>query len=126
MLYDGDDIDPLLLSSIALRVSSRLIERHDHHHGRASGGLTRLQVLRVQELVAERLGDPVSRSPSLSELAAEANLSLHHFAREFRRSVGCTPFAYMLRQRLERAYRLLTHTNREPPVRAALRGSGRC
>lgn len=75
------------------------------------GGLSARQVRRVQELIAARAAVLGAASPTLSQLAAEANLSLHHFAREFRRTVGSTPYAYMLRHRLERAHGLLARSD---------------
>ena len=110
-LHEGVGSDPLLLSSIVMRLSGALIEQPARHGSRAVGGLARRQLRRVEELIESRLLGPVASSPSLSQLAAEANLSLHHFAREFRRTTGVTPYAYMLRRRLERARHLVVHSS---------------
>lgn len=45
--------------------------------------------------------------PSLDELADAVHLSTRHFARRFRRLLGCTPHAYITARRLDRARRLL-------------------
>lgn len=111
-LHEGAGSDPLLLSSIVLRLSGALIEQPPPRGGnRAVGGLARRHLRRVEELIQSRLLGPVASSPSLGQLAAEADLSLHHFAREFRRTMGVTPYAYMLRHRLERARNLVIHSN---------------
>lgn len=106
-LHQKNDTDPLLLSSIVLQLSRTMVEQPFQDGTRAVGGLSRRQRRRVEELIDSRLSAPVASSPSLAELAAEADLSVHHFAREFRRSIGATPYAYMLRGRLERARRLV-------------------
>ncbi len=110
-LHQGVGSDPLLLSSIVMRLSRAMIEQPPREGNRAVGGLARRQLRRVEELIEARLLGPVASSPSLSQLAAEANLSLHHFAREFRRTTGVTPYAYMLRRRLERARHLVMHSD---------------
>lgn len=102
--------DLLLLSSIALQVSLCLVEPSRKAEARAVGGLASRQLRRVQELIAARASEPVSASPTLAELAAEARLSLSHFAREFHRTVGQTPYAYMLRRRIERARDLIARS----------------
>lgn len=110
-LHKGDGLDPLLLSSIVMRLQAHLIEQPFSSSDRAVGGLARRQIRRVQELIDARASAPIASSPSLAELAAEASLSMHHFAREFRRSVGITPYAYMLRRRLDRARQLVIGSN---------------
>lgn len=103
--------DLLLLSSIALRLSLCLIDAPRLSEGRAVGGLASRQMRRVEELIVARASEPVAASPTLAELAAEASLSLSHFAREFRRTVGQTPYAFMLRRRIERARELVVRSD---------------
>lgn len=103
--------DRLLLSSIALRLSLCLLDAHRNPENRAVGGLAPRQLRRVEELIAARASQPLAASPTLAELAAQANLSLSHFAREFRRTVGQTPYAYMLRRRIEFARELTVHSD---------------
>lgn len=110
-LHEGDGSDPLLLSSIVMRLHARLIEQPSSGGDRAVGGLARRQLRRVQELIEACASAPIAFSPSLGELAAEANLSVHHFAREFRRSTGTTPYSYMLRRRLDLARQLVVQSS---------------
>jgi transcriptional regulator GlxA family with amidase domain len=57
--------------------------------------------------VEEHLSDAVD----LATLAAVAGLSIHHFAREFKQSVGIAPHHYLIRNRVERAQNMLAHTD---------------
>jgi AraC family transcriptional regulator len=47
------------------------------------------------------------RSLRVEELAREANLSQFHFAREFRKKVGDSPYSYITTRRMEKAKALL-------------------
>ena len=58
---------------------------------------------RVLEYIEAHLGENVS----LSELAEVADLSLFHFAKLFKQSVGESPHQFVLRRRVERAKELL-------------------
>ncbi|WP_187968023.1 AraC family transcriptional regulator [Aquibium microcysteis] len=71
-----------------------------------SGGLSGAQLKLVFDFVDSRLGAEVS----LDDMAAVARLSRFHFARAFKKSVGEPPYAYVLRQRIERAKVLLKTT----------------
>jgi AraC-like DNA-binding protein len=66
-------------------------------------GGARAAVRRAVEYLHAHMADDVS----LDDLAAAAHLSKYHFARTFRRLVGCPPHAYQLRVRLGHARRLL-------------------
>jgi AraC family transcriptional regulator len=47
---------------------------------------------------------------SVEELASHVRMSTSHFTRAFRRSVGFTPHAYVMRRRLLRAQELIAST----------------
>jgi AraC family transcriptional regulator len=70
---------------------------------RAAGGLPAAACQRVMAHIEERLDTPVS----LAELAELARMSVRHFCRAFRASMGCSPHQYLLRQRVERAKALI-------------------
>ena len=72
----------------------------------ASGGLPPGALRRVREYIEAHLGLRMQ----LTELAAVAGLSIHHFAREFKHSTGVTPHAYLTRRRIERAREMLART----------------
>lgn len=75
----------------------------------ARGGLSPSQLRRVNALIEDAAH--AGRSPSLTELADEARVSIYHFAREFRRSLGKSPYAFSLERRIERARALLIETD---------------
>ena len=67
------------------------------------GGLPRARLNRVIEYVHAHLLDDTS----LSQLAAVADLSPHHFAMLFKKAVGLSPHRYVTMQKIETAKRLL-------------------
>jgi AraC family transcriptional regulator len=68
-----------------------------------SRGLAEWQVRRACEYLSENL----SRDFSLGELAAVVGLSEEHFCRAFGRSVGTSPYQWLLKRRMARARELL-------------------
>ena len=62
-------------------------------------------------MISSSIGAPEVRTPSLEQLADIAELSPFHFARAFRETVGLSPYAYVLRKRLERARALLAKSS---------------
>jgi AraC-like DNA-binding protein len=73
----------------------------------ARGGLPPGAMRRVHEYVEAH----VSENIELSMLATIADLSLYHFAREFKRSAGVTPHSYLVHKRVERAKDMLARTD---------------
>lgn len=71
------------------------------------GGLPPGAERRVREYVEAHLGDSIE----LPELAAIAGLSLFHFARQFKQSVGVTPHHYLVQRRVEHAQKMLARSD---------------
>jgi AraC-like DNA-binding protein len=65
-------------------------------------------LLRAKDLADSRYFEPLA----VDDLAGAAGLSRAHFSREFRRTFGESPHAYLLTRRLERAAALLRDTDR--------------
>jgi AraC-like DNA-binding protein len=65
-------------------------------------------LLRAKDLADARYFEPLD----VADLASAAGLSPAHFSREFRRTFGESPHAYLLTRRLERAAALLRGTDR--------------
>jgi AraC-like DNA-binding protein len=65
-------------------------------------------LLRAKDLVDVRYFEPLG----VDDMARAAGLSRAHFSREFRRTFGESPYAYLLTRRLERAAALLRGTDR--------------
>jgi AraC-like DNA-binding protein len=65
-------------------------------------------LLRAKDLADARYGEALT----VADLARAAGLSPAHFSREFRKTFGESPHAYLLTRRLERAAALLRNTDR--------------
>jgi AraC-like DNA-binding protein len=73
-------------------------------HG--SGGLPPALTRHICEYIDSHLDEKIG----LAALAAMAGLSVHHFARAFRQSVGMPPHNYLLHRRIETAQQMLRDT----------------
>src|SRR5262245_31440445 len=73
----------------------------------AHGGLSPRAMRRVQEYLEVHLGEGID----LSMLAGVVGISVHHFARQFKQSVGVTPHVYLTQKRVERAQEMLVQTD---------------
>lgn len=104
-----DSHSDLLLTSIAYQLAGILLQDDARQSELRHGGITSLALHRIRDLVQARLDEPVPASPPLSQLAQQAGVSKHHFIKAFRQTVGETPYAWVLRYRIERARALLTH-----------------
>ncbi|MHA6720992.1 helix-turn-helix domain-containing protein [Sphingomonas sp. RS6] len=71
------------------------------------GGLAAWQIRRVTAHIAAHLSEPLT----IDTLAAVAQLSPGHFCRAFKVSLGEPPHAYLVRQRIRRAQRLMLDTS---------------
>ncbi|MDX2236178.1 MAG: AraC family transcriptional regulator [Hyphomonadaceae bacterium] len=69
----------------------------------ATGALVASRMRRLTEFTHAHLGERLT----LEDLANAAGLSLYHFCRSFKRTVGITPHRWLMRLRIERARTLL-------------------
>jgi AraC-like DNA-binding protein len=60
--------------------------------------------------ICEYIDSHLDEKISLDALAAMAGLSVHHFARAFRQTVGVPPYSYLLQRRVETAQHMLHDT----------------
>jgi AraC family transcriptional regulator len=87
-----------------LREHSSLGERAKRKVGQEPlGGLSAKVLGRVLDYVHDNLAGDLT----LAGMAREANLSPYHFSRLFKESTGMSPHQYVVRERVERAKRLL-------------------
>jgi AraC-like DNA-binding protein len=70
------------------------------------GGLSPARSHRICEYINSNLGQNIS----LELLAEMAGLSIHHFARAFKQTVGMPPHCYVLQRRIEHAQQMLRNT----------------
>ena len=96
----------LLRASALLRTQMmRAAAREDD---RRRSGLAAWQIERVTTYIDNKLSDPI-KTEDLAELV---HLSLSHFFRSFKTSVGMTPADYVRRRRMVFAQRLMQTTDR--------------
>jgi AraC family transcriptional regulator len=96
----------LFLDSIEQAMAVTLVNGHAVRHRPVQlsrGGLGSARLRRIKELVHAKMENDLS----LDEMAQSVGLSTAHFARMFRKSMGETPHQFVLRQKLERAKRML-------------------
>ena len=80
------------------------------------GGLAPRQMRRAEEFLMAHLNEEIS----LAEVARECQLSVSHFVRAFKRSMGKPPYRWLLEQRLKTAKELLQYST-TPMVEIAAR-----
>ncbi|MET4023793.1 AraC family transcriptional regulator [Bradyrhizobium sp. S3.2.12] len=97
----------LILDSWALILSeilARQFSSHGDKHPRTSfGKIPALGVARVVDYIEAS----IDRDLDLASLASVASMSVYHFARRFRETIGVSPHAYILCRRIRRAQEML-------------------
>jgi AraC family transcriptional regulator len=97
----------LILDSWALILSENLLRSLSSHAHRQTypsfGKIPGRGMARVVDYIEASL----DRDLRLASLAAVAGMSVYHFARRFKETVGMSPHAYVLARRLKRAEELL-------------------
>jgi AraC family transcriptional regulator len=97
----------LILDSWALILSEILVRHFSSHGGtypRSSfGKIPALGVARVVDYIEAS----IDRDLDLASLASVASMSVYHFARRFRDTIGMSPHAYVLCRRIRRAQEML-------------------
>lgn len=107
----GDRASKLYIESLANVLAVHLIRQYATTQPKIpiyEGGLPQRQLLQVLDYIQEHLDQDIT----LSDLAALLNLSPFHFSHQFKRSIGITPYQYLLQQRIERAKQLLNQSDR--------------
>lgn len=110
-LHRGDaQIGRLYVESLANALAVHLLRDYSTMRPRVSlydGGLGERKLLQVTDYMNDHLNHEIK----LADLAQLLGMSQFHFSRMFKQSMGMSPHQYLLRQRIERAKELLTHTN---------------
>jgi AraC family transcriptional regulator len=100
---DAVENQPDLVPGIVDRLLKRIASTACTATACSSGGLAPWQQRRIAQFLRENL----ARGINTRQLAIEAKLSVSHFCRAFKKSFGETPHAYVVRQRLEMAQKLM-------------------
>lgn len=99
----------LILDSWALILSEILVRHFSSHagtHPRTSSGKIPARGI---ALVVDYIEASIDRDLDLASLASVASMSIYHFARRFRETIGMSPHAYVLCRRIRRAQEMLNH-----------------
>ena len=95
--------EQLYCESLVLHLAGILLRRHSTASPGARllprGGLSRNQARRVLEYIESNLSSELT----LKKLSEIADLSVYHFARMFKQTVGIAPYRYVLERRVEAA-----------------------
>ncbi len=106
-LHNPDPISVTMAESQAVQLFVQLLRLNGVGLEPAKGGLTPLNLKRINAIIESRPANP----PSLEELVREIGVSRRHFFRAFKQSTGKTPHSYVAEHRLKRAVDLLRTTD---------------
>ena len=95
-----DQADQLFVEHVLMALGKYVAQTYGNMRPRllpVRGGLAPWQVKRAKEILNANLGGRVS----LKEVASECRLSVSHFSRAFRRSMGAAPHSWLLTRRVD-------------------------
>jgi AraC family transcriptional regulator len=96
----------LVADSLANLLAVHLLRRHVPRRPRRRPAALTPSLAAVRRAEAY-IRDNLAADLALADLAAAAHLSVYHFCRLFKQATGLAPHQYVLRERVERAKRLL-------------------
>lgn len=97
-----DDRNPagtMLIEGYVTTIFAQLMRKRSYAQIPKKGGLAPALLNRVIDTIEDQL----TTNLSLTDLASMAGFSVPHFCRAFRQSMGCSPYAFLIRRRIERA-----------------------
>lgn len=96
---DQNPLSTMVVESYVATMFAQLFRRQKYVGTTRKGGLAAANLNRL----IEKIDGDLSSDLSLGELAAIAGLSIPHFCRAFKQTLGCPPHAFIVRRRVERA-----------------------
>jgi AraC family transcriptional regulator len=108
-LLEGSYCGKLYGESLGTTFVRHLLESYSTHPTKLELPKGQLSSWQMKQTI-EYVHDNLDTALDLTDLAQQANLSAFHFSRLFKRSLGLTPHQYVLRNRVERAKKLLSLT----------------
>jgi AraC family transcriptional regulator len=97
---------PLLVESLATTLCVHMLRHVTGLHRLPTAGDGILSRRKLRDVI-DYIMENVEGSPTLGQMAAVANLSPYHFARQFKAATGLPPYHYVIARRVERAQQLL-------------------
>lgn len=92
--------------ALAGTLAVHLVRHYSNRRSQPAGEGTRLSRHQLRRAV-DFMHDQLAESLSLNAVAAEAGLSVFHFARLFKQTTGLAPHQYLIQCRVERAKQLI-------------------
>ncbi|MDI5930237.1 helix-turn-helix domain-containing protein [Rhizobium leguminosarum] len=106
-IHERGPLSNLLVESYAATIFAQLVRKQKYAPPVRKGGLASANLSRV----LKRIEDELAADLSLGQLAALAGLSVPHFCRAFRQTLGCPPYTFIIRRRVERAKEYLRQSS---------------
>ncbi|MEM8918083.1 MAG: AraC family transcriptional regulator [Pseudomonadota bacterium] len=110
-LQSRDTGSEIMYESLARVFTVKLLQKYGDESAediRFSKAFTAQHYKRVLDFVADNFG----QSLTIEQLAQEAGLSESHFSRLFKRTIGDSPYQFLMRYRLERSEEMLADRRR--------------
>jgi AraC-like DNA-binding protein len=106
-IQDQNPLSTLLVESYVATLFAQLLRKQRYvPAARKTGGLAP----KILNRVVEKIDDELTDELSLSQLSELAGLSIPHFCRAFKKTVGCPPYSFIVRRRIDRAKEFLRHS----------------
>jgi AraC family transcriptional regulator len=104
-----DQINTAYAESVLFQLSTHLVRRYFRavNSGNRHSGMSPSRLNKVLEYVAAGLEEDLR----LAAMAQVAGISPYYFCREFKKTMGITPYGYIVQQRIDRAKTLLQKTS---------------
>ena len=111
-LKEENVVGKLYADSVASALAMQLARRYSclKEVRISKGGMAPHKLRRAIEFISDHLEQ--EQDVELMLIAEEVGLSYYHFSRAFKQSMGLSPINYLAQQRIERAKRLLSETER--------------
>jgi AraC family transcriptional regulator len=104
-----DEASAIFVDHVMLAVCAHLVQRYGGCLPSAAvtkGGLTPAQMLRAKDFLASKLSGDLH----VADVAKECGISRQYFIKAFKTTVGCAPYQWLQRQRVDLAKDLLGNT----------------
>jgi AraC family transcriptional regulator len=110
-LTPGHDPSPLFVQGIAQSLAVHLVRRYAVLDKIRTSRRNALPAFKLRR-VTERMAAQIDQEFCLSQLALEADMSVSHFSRLFKKATSFSPSQYFIQLRVQEAQRLLRETDR--------------